>query len=412
VSSDLVSDENLMRRLTADESRPNPYPIYARFREVPVRQIDDTSYAVSTYREIVALLHDLRMSSSPDNLPPPRPPGVAAPAFLMKDPPDHDRLRRLAMRYFGPPATPATVVESEPHIRAAVAGLLGAIGDGKRIDIVDQFAHPLPVAIICQLLGVPHQDEPQFRALSNDLVTATGAENRPNAEQLEKQFVQSQVALGAYLAELVQRHRENPENSMLSRMVNDPSDDRMTDLEIMSTGVLLLVGGHETTVNLISNGMLTLLRHPDVLARLRDQPELAPSLVEELLRFEPPVQYVSNRSAMADIKIAGTTIPKGSRVVLLNAAGNRDPRQFEEPDRFVPDRPDNQHLGYGGGIHYCFGAPLARLETQIALVELARRLRKPRLVADPPPYRPSPVLRGPIHLLVDIDGIEPDAPVL
>jgi cytochrome P450 len=190
-------------------------------------------------------------------------------------------------------------------------------------------------------------------------------------------------------------------------MANEPGDDRLDDLALAASGVLLFVAGHETTVNLISNGMLTLLRHPEVLEWLRNEPQLAPSLVEELLRFEPPVQYAGNRSTLADIEIAGTTIPKRSRVILLFASGNRDPLQFDDPERFIPDRRDNQHLGYGGGVHYCFGAPLARLETQIALVELARRLRNPRLVDHPPPYRPSSVLRGPVHLLVDIDGIDP-----
>jgi cytochrome P450 len=188
-------------------------------------------------------------------------------------------------------------------------------------------------------------------------------------------------------------------------------------MELLSSAVLLLVAGHETTVNLIANGVLTLLRHPQVLDRLRAEPELSIHLVEELLRYEPPVQFLPNRSALDDIEIAGTTIPKGSRVILVLAAGSRDPDHVHDPDRFDPDRfdPDrfglardrDQHLGLGGGIHYCFGAPLARLETQIALSELARRLVNPRLVVDPPPYRENAVLRGPRHLQVAIDGIAP-----
>jgi cytochrome P450 len=323
------------------------------------------------------------------------------------DAPEHDRMRRVAMRHFGPPSTPDTIVKVEPEIRAVVAQLINDLGGGGRIDIVDQFSYPLPVTIICKLFGVPQEDEPEFRVMADKLTATLGAADRADgAEELEQQRAEAQMALGGYLAGLVQRHRQHPNDTMLSRMANDPAEDRMTDLELAASGVLLFVAGHETTVNLISNGMLTLLRHPDVLARLRHEPGLAPSLVEELLRFEPPVQYIPNRSTLADIEIAGTTIPKGSRVVLLLAAGNRDPMQFDDPERFVPDRRDNQHLGYGGGIHYCFGAPLARLETQIALVELARRLRNPRLVTDPPPYRPSPVLRGPIHLLMDVDGID------
>jgi cytochrome P450 len=310
------------------------------------------------------------------------------------------------MRFFGPPTTRDTIVNVEPEIRDVVEGLIDALGGAGRIDIVDQFSYPLPVRIICQLFGVPPEDEPEFRVMAENVTAALGAADRlEGAEEMLRRRAEAQAAFATYLLGLMQRHRDHPNDSMLSRMANDTSADRMNDLELAASGVLIFVAGHETTVNLISNGMLTLLRHPDALQRLRQSPEVAPSLVEELLRFEPPVQYEGNRSTIADIEIAGTTIPKGSRVILLLASGNRDPLQFEDPERFDPDRRDNQHFGYGGGIHYCFGAPLARLETQIALVELVRRLRNPRLVADPPPYRTSSVLRGPIHLLVDVDGV-------
>jgi cytochrome P450 len=151
--------------------------------------------------------------------------------------------------------------------------------------------------------------------------------------------------------------------------------------------------------------MLTLLRHPELIHRLRNEPDLVIYTVEELLRYEPPVQFISSRVALEDIDIAGTTIPKGAPIALALAAGSRDPEHVPEPDRFIPDRRYNEHLGFGAGIHYCFGAPLARLEAQIALSELAKRLRNPRLVTDPPLYRPSAGLRGPRHLLVDIDGV-------
>jgi cytochrome P450 len=172
---------------------------------------------------------------------------------------------------------------------------------------------------------------------------------------------------------------------------------------------LLLVAGHETTVNLITNGLLTLLRHPQVLDRLREcnEPYLGARVVEELLRYEPPVQYLPNRNALDDIEVAGTTIPQGSLVNLVLASASRDPDVVPDPDRFDPDREHNEHMGFGGGVHYCFGAPLARPETQIALTELARRLENPRLVDDPPPYRSNPFLRGPRHLVVEIDGVRP-----
>ena len=179
----------------------------------------------------------------------------------------------------------------------------------------------------------------------------------------------------------------------------------MSREELIGTARLLLFAGHETTVNLITNGVLTLLRHPGVLERLRHEPDLAIRTVEELLRYEPPVHFLPNRVAFDDIDVAGATIPKGSPITLALASGSRDPGRFRDPDRFDPDRENNQHLGFGSGIHYCFGAPLAREETQIALTELGRRLVNPRLVADPPPYRGSPVLRGPRHLLVEFDRV-------
>jgi cytochrome P450 len=153
--------------------------------------------------------------------------------------------------------------------------------------------------------------------------------------------------------------------------------------------------------------MLTLLRHPDILERLRHEPDLIVGTVEEMLRYEPSVHLLPNRSALTDIQIAGTTIPQGSALTLAIAAGNRDPKRFTDPERFDPDRGDNQHLGFGSGIHSCFGAPLARLEAQFALTELIRRLDNPRVVADPPPYRHSPLLRGPRHLQIEVDGIRP-----
>jgi cytochrome P450 len=158
-------------------------------------------------------------------------------------------------------------------------------------------------------------------------------------------------------------------------------------------------------VNLLGNGMLTLLRHPEILNHLRNQPGLVPVAVEEMFRYEPPGQFISQRTPLEEITLAGKTIPEGVLVTLAIAAGNRDPARFRDPDRFDPERRDNQHLGFGSGIHSCFGAPLARIEAQIAFTELLRRLAQPRLLVDPPPYRPSPFLRGPEHLPIEIAGV-------
>jgi cytochrome P450 len=178
----------------------------------------------------------------------------------------------------------------------------------------------------------------------------------------------------------------------------------MGDYDLIATAVLMLVAGHETTVNLITNGLLTLLRYPEEMERLRADPGRAPRVIEELLRYEPPVQFRLRR-ALSPIDIAGITIPEGGDILLLLAAGNRDSTVFPDPDRFDPDRTGVRHLGFGGSLHYCVGAPLARFEAESALTALARRLTSPRLVEDPPPYRPGAALRGPKHLHVAIEGM-------
>lgn len=174
---------------------------------------------------------------------------------------------------------------------------------------------------------------------------------------------------------------------------------------LVSNALLLIFAGHETTVNLIAHSVLTLLRHPEALEKLRRRPELIVPGVEELLRFESSVQFWHTRSAVEDIDIAGTTIPKGAPIFLAYGSANRDPKRFAHPDELDLERRDNQHLGFSQGIHFCFGAPLARLEVQVAVGEFIRRVENPRLVEDPPPYRHNQIFRGPRHVLVDIDGI-------
>ena len=308
------------------------------------------------------------------------------------------------MRHFGPPTTPGRVAAMEPRMMEIVTELIDKMADRGSIDVVDDLAYPLPVTVICELLGVPPGDEQRFRVWVDVALQSTDPGLDPETQQ--KKRVEAGKELRSFMEDLVESHRLSPGHDLLSAMATDDGPEgRMPTEQLVSTGLLLLIAGHETTVNLISNGALTLLRHPDELQRLREDPGLAIPMVEELLRYEPPVHFVPFRTALDDIDVAGTTIPAGSSFTLLLAAGNRDPAHVTEPDLFIPDRPNNQHLGFGGGIHLCFGAPLARLEAQIALTEFASRLENPRLVADPPPYRPSPFLRGPSHLSVDIDGI-------
>jgi cytochrome P450 len=414
-----ISPPSVFAQVLDYANRANPYPLYAELRKTPVARQDDGSYVVSTYAEIVELLHDPRISSDPHHLPEGAsedPPGLPQP-FIRLDPPEHDRLRRIVMRRFGPPHTPDRIDSMVPDLRQIVTGLIDGFGGSTEVDIVDQFAYPFPVTVICKLLGVPREDEPRFRVW----VEAVVAGLDPGVDdpvEVQRKRVAAMKEMGLFFAGLVDAHRRSPGADLLSALATDDGPEgRLTDGQLLATAFLLLIAGHETTVNLISNGMLTLLRHPAILERLRHEPELAIHLVEELLRYEPPVHFIPRRVALDDIEIAGTTIPKGSRVVLVLASGSRDPAHVRDADRFDPDRfdPDrfgfardtDQHLGFGGGIHYCFGAPMARLETQIALRELACRLVNPRLVVDPPPYRTNAVLRGPSHLPVAIDGVTP-----
>jgi cytochrome P450 len=256
------------------------------------------------------------------------------------------------------------------EVADVVDRLLDGIGDRTRLDLVDEVAYPLPVSIICSLLGIPPQDEARFHHWADTPARA--------------------------------RH---PGDDLISGLLTGGTDtEPMSGDELVITTRLLLIAGHETTVNLITNGMLTLLRHPETLQRFREHPDLVVPMVEELVRYEPSVQF-RYRAALADIRLGDTTIPRGSTVVLLLAAGSRDPGHFTDPDRFIPDRTPNEHFGFGGGIQYCIGAPLARMEAHVVLPELVRRLGNPRPVADPPPYRPTAALRGPRHPWLDVGGI-------
>ncbi|WP_336115083.1 cytochrome P450 [Streptomyces sp. PTD9-10] len=403
----------LLRQITDFANRANPYPLYEELRKTPVlHEEEDGPYVISSYWDIKNLLHDPRISSDAANLTTPGDDELSGPeatglppSFIRLDPPEHDRLRRIANSSFGPPHRPTRVDSMRGELARIVTDLIDGFGDARQIDVVDQFAYPFPVTVICRLLGVPREDEPRFRSWVDPIVAGLDPDTRTSAESL-KTAQEARLQLGMYLNGLVEKRAREPHDDMLSDLVNSRGPDgAMTTMEVLSTAVLLLIAGHETTVNLITNGMLTLLRFPQYLQRLRDDPGLSVKIVEELLRYEPPVQLVPQRTCITDIEVRGVTIPKGSRIWLVLGAGNRDPERFPDPDRFDPDREDIQHLGFGSGIHSCFGAPLARLEAQIALAELARRLDNPQLVEDPPPYRPNAVLRGPRHLGITFDGL-------
>ncbi len=406
----VTPDTTILRQIFDPANRANPWPLWAKLRESPVSWQEDGpaaggTYVVSTYREIEALLHDPRISSdlrhstqtggqafSPN----------APHTFISLDPPEHDRLRALAMRHFGPPERPAYLEQLRPEMLRIVSTLLDQLQGQHQLDLVEDFNYQLPVTVISRILGVPSEDEPQFKIWASALIENLAEQGQAARRQVE----QAQSDLNQYMAELIERHRKQPGDDLLSLMAIDAGHEGgMTDRQLVATGVLLLIAGHETTVNLLSNGMLALLRQPAILERLRRAPEMIPAAVEEMLRYDGPVQFLPQRTTLDEIRVAGTSIPKGVLLTLALAAGNRDPSRFPDPDLFDPERRDNQHLGFGSGIHSCFGAPLARIEAQIAFPELLRRLEQPQLVADPPPYRPSPLLRGPQHLLIDVKQV-------
>ncbi|MFE2098817.1 cytochrome P450 [Streptomyces sp. PTD9-10] len=408
-------------------NRANPYPFYEELRKTPVARQPDGTYVVSTYREIVTLLHDPRVSSDPRKCPVP----AAAPAegaaeeeaepiteavislepnIITQDPPEHDRDRRtLTPQFVGPPHSPHLISDLEPEIHRIVAGLLDDMEGKSRIDAVDDFAYPLPVTVICKVLGVPLEDESRFHQWIETALDALDFGPEAASEEMQSRLAGGRQAVqefGQFAAELLDAYARRPGPGMLSALVNeDGTEGRMSKGVLASNALLLIFAGHETTVNLIAHSVLTLLRHPDALEELRRRPELIVPAVEELLRFESSVQFWHTRSALEDIDIAGTTIPKGAPIFLAYGSANRDPERFTDPDELDLERRDNQHLGFSQGIHFCFGAPLARLEVQIAVGEFVRRVQNPRLVEDPPPYRHNQIFRGPRHVLVDIDGI-------
>ncbi|MFB7109512.1 cytochrome P450 [Streptomyces sp. NPDC056291] len=397
--------DTLLERITDYANRPAPYPLYAELREAGVARQTDGSYLVGTYYDIVALFHNPRLSSDRRNR--------AAPyrdldaedqqhSFIRLDDPEHRRLRSLATRPFGPPHSPGRIDAMRDKITRITEELIEMLRSRTRVDVVDDFAYPLPVTVICRLLGVPREDEPEFREWSAAIIESVDIRPGEDSGERQRAGIQARAQMGSYLVDLAEQRRGRPSDDMLSAFVNDPDPSgAFTREELSATAVLLLVAGHETTVNLITNGVLTLLRHPDQLERLRREPGLLPGAVEELLRYEPPV-HMLQRVPLTHIEVAGQTIPKGVPVVLVPASGNRDPRRFREPDRFDPAREDNQHLGFGSGIHICYGAPLARIEAQIALGALLPHLSTATLVEDPPPYRQSAVLRGPRHLPIEL----------
>ncbi|HEY8120924.1 MAG TPA: cytochrome P450 [Myxococcota bacterium] len=385
------------------ENRRDPYPSYARVREAGgIYRAPFGMFVASRYDDVVALLRDPRFSADRSQAAPFRLIrwlNRDAPDFLNLidrnllnlDGPDHARIRGLVTKAF----TPRRVAALRPRIEAIVETLLDEAGERPDFELVRDLAHPLPVIVIAELLGVPLEDRERFRGWSSGVVQII---DPLNAERGLGRAREAASALAGYFRGMLALRRAEPRDDLLSAMIAAEQDGRVLgEGDLLSLCALLLAAGHETTTNLISNAVLALLRFPDQAERLRAQPSLMPTAVEEFLRFDSPVQF-TDRIAAEDVELGGQRIPRGRPVGLLLAAANHDPAQFAAPHRLDIGRADNRHVAFGGGPHFCLGAPLARLEAELALGALLRRFAKwsgdPSAVA----YRRSVLLRGPLAL--------------
>ncbi len=381
------------------EFRADPYPFYARLRtHDPVHFVEaGEMWVLTRYADVTAALRDDRFSSRRalfDRLLAMAPQGQI-PASLTRlmrtmifmDPPDQARLRTLVSKAF----TPRVVEALRPRIEAIVTELLAPHLDAGRLELIADLAFPLPVVVIAELLGMPAEDRGQLKRWSDDLAVLV---DRTMLLERLGPAERSAGELEEYLRGLFADRRARPRNDLISGLLSaQEHGEVLSEDELLGTCVLLLAAGHETTVNLIGNGMLALLRHPEELAKLRRDPSLVRSAIEELLRYDIPVQLV-HRSVRGEVRIGGKVIRAGQEAVLVLGAANRDPMRFAEPDRLDLARPDNRHLAFGHGLHFCLGAPLARLEGQVAFETLLARLPGLRLVSDRVEWRDGFVLRG------------------
>jgi cytochrome P450 PksS len=388
--------------IASPEFKANPYPFYARLRaEAPVCRMTlptrETAWLVTRYDDVAAVLKDERFVKDTANA---LTPAQAArqPWFrkifkslkrnmLNQDPPNHTRLRALVNTTF----TPRLVEQLRERVQQLTDDLLDAVQSRGRMDVIRNYALPLPTTIISKMLGVPAADRHQFHRWSNAVIAAA------NSTWGLVKAVPNALLLMRYIRAFIKKRRADPRDDLVSALARaEEAGDALSEDELLAMVFLLLVAGHETTVNLIGNGALALLEHPDQLEKLRNDPALIKPAVEELLRYTSPVDTATERYAREDVAIAGVTIPRGDMVYVVIASANRDERQFPNPDALDITREPNRHLAFGLGAHFCVGAPLARLEGQIAINTLLRRVPDMRLTVAPDAlrWRRGLLLRG------------------
>jgi len=379
----------------------DPYPVYRRLREAqPILWNPETGqWLISRHADINRLLRDRRLGrtylhqATHAEFGRPEPPAWHDPfhelndaGMLDREPPDHTRLRRLVLKAF----TPRTVESMRERIQTLVDGLIDDFAGAGEVDLIADFIEPLPVTVIAELLGIPEADRHRLRPWSADICLMYEL-NPPDASA--HKAVQASLEFGAYLRDLLADRRARPGEDLISALAGVVDDgDTLTETELIATCVLLLNAGHEASVNGAGNGWWTLFQHPEALARLRAEPELLPSAIEELLRYDTPLSLFE-RWVLEPVEVEGVTIPRGGEVALLFGSANRDPAAFERADDLDLGRDPNPSLSFGAGIHYCLGAPLAKLELGIAFGTLLRRVPRLELV-EAPRWKPTFVLRG------------------
>jgi cytochrome P450 len=372
--------------LASPAFKANPHPFYARLREEePVWRttLPDkrTAWLVTRYEDVAAVLKDDNFAKDPRGAQEQRAEGPWVPGFLKPleqnmldlDDPDHKRLRTLVSKAF----TPRLIERLRGRIEAICQELLGAMERRGRAELVRDYALPLPATVIAELLGVPAGDHRKFHRWSNRIVSVSSGRDVWQALPAALAFVR-------YLRKMAERRRVSPGEDLMSSLVQaEEAGDKLSQDELLAMSFLLLVAGHETTVNLIASGTLALVQHPDQLEKLKSDPLLIKPAVEELLRYTSPVEISTERYARQDLEVSGTEVPRGELVLGVLGSANRDERYFDEPDALDLARDPNKHLAFGrGGVHHCLGAPLARMEGQIAITALLQRFPDVRLDAE------------------------------